>query len=270
MTEPQENDVFSSARSKLKWADEHFAKLNETLKAFYSSAYQVMVQDDPKTGRRTYDMVIKRELPDSVPFLIGDVVHNLRSALDHVAYEIVKRSGRPPSQGLVFPIKDTRKEVIDAIKSEIQVAAGSELVTLIVDRIQPHEGGNGHALWVLHRLDCIDKHRELLPAVDSLAFEHIQAVDEHGTTYTGLVLKWVRGGNLALPDYVKGKKLHIQHEGRLTVGIQFKNVDCAEGELVIPTLNRLRSTVAKTVDQITTAYRSHKSSLSQVYKSEFS
>lgn len=256
MTAPRSDVLFASARSKLKWADEHFAKLNETLNAFYASAYQVMVQDDPNTGRRTYDIFIKRELPDSVPFLIGDVVHNLRSALDHVAYEIVKRGGGTPSQGLVFPIKDTRKEVVDAIKSEIQVAAGSDIVSLIVDGIQPHEGGKGHPLWVLHRLDCIDKHRELLPTADAISFDHIEAVDEEGTTYTGLSLTWVRGGKLSFPDYVKGKNLHIKKQGRLYVGVQFKNVDCAEGELVIPTLNRLRSTVAKTVDQIAEAYGS--------------
>ncbi len=240
----------------MKWADEHFAKLNETLNAFYSNAYQVMVQDDPKTGRRNYDIFIKRELPDSVPFLIGDAIHNLRSALDHVAYELVKRSGRTPSQGLVFPIKDTRKEVIETIKSEIQVAVGSHIVSLIVDEIQPHAGGKGHTLWVLHRLDCIDKHRELLPAADSIGFEHIEAVDEHGTTYTGLSLTWVRGGKLTFPDRVKGKNLRIQKEGRLTVGVQFKNVDCAEGGLVIPLINRLRYEVSKTIDRIAAAYGS--------------
>jgi hypothetical protein len=49
------------------WAEEHFARLNETLNAFFSNAYQFMVQDDPETAHRCVDMLITQELPDSIP-----------------------------------------------------------------------------------------------------------------------------------------------------------------------------------------------------------
>ena len=38
-----------------------------------------------------------------------------------------------------------------------------------MDRIQPYKGGNGDALWCLHRLDIEDKHR-LLIAKTQLTF----------------------------------------------------------------------------------------------------
>ncbi len=180
MTASPSEAFFASARSKIKWAEQHMQEFHGAMLEFLGSgSYQASIKDEPQTQSRFYEIVQRKRLPDSIPCLVGDAVHNLRSALDHVAYEIVKRSGRVPSEGLYFPIKDTRPEVIGAIKTEIQVAAGTDLIALIADRIQPHRGGhrNGHTLWVLHRLDCIDKHRELLTAVEDIGFEHIEAVD---------------------------------------------------------------------------------------------
>lgn len=234
------------------------SQLQDTLAQFLTSgSYQVSVRDEPETQSRFYEIVQRRSLPESIPFLSGDAIHSLRTALDHVAYEIVERGRRIPSQGLVFPIKDTRSEVVDAMKTEIQAAAGTDIVSLIVDGIQPHRGGHreGHSLWVLHRLDCVDKHRKLLTAVEDVGFHHIEAVDEEGTTYTGLTLTSVGKGALQWPAYVRGKKLYLKNEGKLTFGIQFHEVEAAEGELVLPLLNRLKVAVIRTIDRIAEAYR---------------
>ena len=251
-------DLFPGARSKVKWADRHILEVQNTLGQFLQSgSYQVSVRDEPETQRRFYAIVQRRPLPDTIPFLIGDAIHSLRTALDHVAYEMVVRGGRTPSQGLVFPIKDTRSEVVDAMKSEIQAAAGSDIVALIVDGIQPHRGGHreGHSLWVLHRLDCVDKHRKLLTAVEDIGFHHIEAVDDEGTTYTGLTLTSIGKGALQWPAYVQGKKLYLRNEGKLTFGIQFHEVEAADGESVLPLLNRLKAVVITTIDRVAEAYQ---------------
>jgi hypothetical protein len=256
-SKPPVNDLFSGARSKVKWAEQHMARLHDTVVQFLGSgSYKVSIKDDPETQSRFYEIVQTKPLPESLPFLIGDTIHCLRSALDHVTYEIVERGNRVPSQGLIFPIKDTRSEVVDAMKTEIQAAAGSDIVSLIVDGIQPHRGGHrhGHYLWVLHRLDCVDKHRKLLTAVEDIGFHHIEAVDEEGTTYTGLTLTSVGRRELQWPDYVKGKKLYLKNDGQLNFAIQFHEVEVAEGESVQPLLSRLKGAVVTTIDTIAEAY----------------
>jgi len=256
-SKPSASDLFSSARSKVKWADQHITSVHDTIVEFLrSGSYKVSIRDEPSTQSRFYEIVQIHPLPESIPFLIGDAIHCLRTALDHVMYEIVERANRVPSQGLIFPIKDTRSEVVGEIKGEIQAAAGSDMVSLIVDGIQPHRGGhrNGNYLWMLHRLDCVDKHRKLLTAVEDIGFHHIEAVDEQGTTYTGLTLTSVGRRELCWPDYVKGKKLYLKNEGQLNFGIQLHEGEVADGESVLPLLNRFKAVVLKTIDTIAEAY----------------
>jgi len=252
---PPVADVFSGARAKVKWAEQHIARLSDTLGDFLKSgSYRASI--DPNTQSRFYEIVQTRPLPESVPFLIGDAIHGLRTALDHVAFEMVERANRTPSQGLVFPIKDTRAEVLDAMKSELQAAAGTDIVSLLLDGIQPHRDGQrpGHSLWILHRLDCVDKHRKLLTAVEDVGFHHIEAVDEEGTTYTGLTLTSVGRGELQWPPRVRGKKLYLRNEGQLNFGLQLHEVEAADGESALPLLNRLKSSVISTIDRIADAY----------------
>ena len=108
--------------------------------------------------------------------MAGDIIQNLRSSLDHLAYGLVIASGGKPTTSTMFPIsehvpatpeeeasfgrkvKGMRKEAVDLIRS-----------------IKPYKGGND-ALWRLHRLNNIDKHRLLLVCG---AFVHNWSITQH-------------------------------------------------------------------------------------------
>jgi hypothetical protein len=108
--------------------------------------------------------------------MIGDAVHNLRSALDHLAWQLVIANGGGHAITTQFPIhaSDTRKNPytgqIEARPCE--VAGGIHPDALdIIKRVQPYNGGDeGDKLWRIHELDVIDKHRYLILSVTSLSW----------------------------------------------------------------------------------------------------
>jgi hypothetical protein len=86
----------------------------------------------------------------------------LVSALDHLAYQLVcKDTGnRPPApHRIYFPVADDRR-TYDSEKTGQLTGARTETVAAI-DELKPYRGGDD-ALWALHRLNRVEKHRLLL------------------------------------------------------------------------------------------------------------
>jgi hypothetical protein len=105
--------------------------------------------------------------------IIGDVVHNLRSALDHLAWQLAILDGCEPPPALTeFPIflKESDYEARTPKTGEPRRASGLFKVRgldpndqAMVKSMQPFHthpsDPKGAPLWVLHDLANIDKHR---------------------------------------------------------------------------------------------------------------
>jgi hypothetical protein len=100
-----------------------------------------------------------------VPLIFGDVVHNLRAALDHLAWEAADRTLRDwRTEFPVIRIGAKGPDDMEAFaKTKMQGAAQS--VIGLVAECEPYQGGGGHAIWQLHELDIIDKHRKMVVTV---------------------------------------------------------------------------------------------------------
>lgn len=118
-------------------------------------------------GRPAYFVETVENVPTLIPTTVGDVLHNLRCCLDHLAYQLVWVStGAPPTDPnrLYFPIcesatkYDKRKQSGDLFFASAGVAA-----VAAVDSLKPYKGGND-PLWWLHALNNVDKHRMLITA----------------------------------------------------------------------------------------------------------
>ncbi len=105
----------------------------------------------------------------------GDIVHNLRSALDHVAWQLVVLDNGQPTRETAFPLHDSATNErgnprVLTIKPGIRDAG----IMAAVEAMQPYaEARHGHdprtdALGIVGRLDNIDKHRLLLTVVHAL------------------------------------------------------------------------------------------------------
>jgi hypothetical protein len=89
--------------------------------------------------------------------IAGDAIHNIRSSLDQLAYQLaVAGTDRTPRRTVCFPIAKDR-DTYEAEKARKVKGIRPEAVELI-DRLKPYKGGND-MLWRIHELDNIDKHR---------------------------------------------------------------------------------------------------------------
>ena len=105
--------------------------------------------------------------------IIGDAIQNLRSALDHFANQLMLVNlGVPESdRESEFPIRNTAGKYEATIRGmEKQGFLRKDAVDPLL-RVQAYKGGDGHQLWVLNRLNNVDKHRIIL-AVGS-AFQSV-------------------------------------------------------------------------------------------------
>ncbi len=171
-----ESASLKGPKLKLNRAKHHLRDLEAARKRFFdSNPYDLGENENHETGQR--ELVVKRAapVPDSLTLISGDVIHNLRSALDHLIWQLVIANDRKPNDTTAFPIW----------RSEAKYKSGrpgyakgiSKAALEILDGLKPYEGGND-ALWRLHKLDIIDKHRLLLT---------VAARQEHVTIDFGLL-----------------------------------------------------------------------------------
>lgn len=150
---------------KVKRAYEHISAFEQQLRIFLESRpYKVGAKRDPKNRKLIYYVESAEPIPDCLFLIAGDAIQNLMSALDHLAYQIVSSdtSDNPPNpKGIYFPIADDSAKY-EANKRKKMEGARQQTFDA-VDALKPYKGGNDQ-LWILHRLNNIEKHRLLLTA----------------------------------------------------------------------------------------------------------
>jgi hypothetical protein len=107
--------------------------------------------------------------PEEMPLwhcLVGDIVHNLRASLDHLACALVIAGGGAVQRQTCFTIADSEaafnKSVSTALLGATPQARGA------VRMLKPYSGGT-ELLHQLHALDIADKHRGILITPVSMA-----------------------------------------------------------------------------------------------------
>ncbi|MGH8147146.1 MAG: hypothetical protein ACREPY_12510 [Rhodanobacteraceae bacterium] len=163
MNRPSSLDRLQSAAAKLARAREHVDAITACVREYLNSTpYVISTTRESDTNRLTYFVASVKPTPTRVSALIGDAIHNLRSALDHVAYQLVWVAvGTPPSTRVYFPIGDNRERYLEQRRHQLKGALSDAIAA--VDAVKPYHGGND-LLWQLHKLNNIDKHRMLLTA----------------------------------------------------------------------------------------------------------
>jgi hypothetical protein len=158
---------------KIIRAEEHLAAARAEFD-FYreGDVYRVIGEFDPNG----LEFVLRTELryPPSPRFaiLIGEFFNCLRSALDHLAFRMVRkhsptRLSNPKS--IWFPINETRLDRDgneQPLSSLLKGVAGIAEVTLtLIEQNQPYNRGEDaswHPLAIVQNLNNIDKHRTLV------------------------------------------------------------------------------------------------------------
>ena len=109
-------DRTSAWWAKADRAHNHLRSLDRLVAEFRASEpYTVVPRPTGTPGRTEYRLHIHKPMPPEISTTIGDILHNLRSALDSLAYELALRNlDRPMTpkeeQACVFPVRDTPEQ----------------------------------------------------------------------------------------------------------------------------------------------------------------
>ena len=109
---------------------------------------------------------ILKEPPAEIGVVVGDIVHNLRSALDHLACQFVMSNGGSPSTKTAFPVFiDDPKATQKLLSKWNGMTQGmSADAVRFVDDCQPYKIRhlpNPHHLSLLSALSNWDKHHDI-------------------------------------------------------------------------------------------------------------
>ncbi len=128
-------------------------------KFFYSNPYSVFESEDPRTGDWSLRLKINNNPPSEWSAEVGDIIHNLRSALDLLIYQLFIANGSNMIKDTGFPIYDKKK---DLNKNGLKRIYGINPNAInIIKTIKPYRRGNLR-LWQLHQVDIVDKHKIII------------------------------------------------------------------------------------------------------------
>lgn len=162
-----------SARLKIVRATEHLDAIKKVIKVVAESDCYEIVKDS--NGREA--VYFKGEPPTEISILVGEVVYQIRSAIDHLAFDLVKlnpsHAALPTNweKNCCFPLwlvaskKGTGYNCFENTLPGITKDAFT-----FIEGVQPYHTGPGihNVLRLVAQLSNVDKHRHLNITVPSM------------------------------------------------------------------------------------------------------
>lgn len=156
--------LLSSTEAKIARAKKHLAELEVEVAAFHGrNPYRIETDRNSEPGHELYRFRFVEAIPREWGTVIGDVIHNLRGALDNLATSLAVHNGTTSQTKLkdtYFPIGATKQVFEKRLTNNL--ASASPAARRIVQRLKPYKGGTD-AFWQLNQLDILDKHYSLIP-----------------------------------------------------------------------------------------------------------
>jgi len=150
--------------AKIARADEHAQVLEREVQAFFDRDPPPLGTSfgyfDPASGWHLVYGFVREAPPLRLGVILGDLVHNVRSALDHLVWQLVLLNGETPSRANAFPIASTEGDWEAGV--DRRLAGVSSNHRAIIQSVQPYKGPNGPEntyTAVLSHLSNVDKHR---------------------------------------------------------------------------------------------------------------
>jgi hypothetical protein len=176
----------SGVHLKLNRAETHIQTLREEIAAFLKrnpKPFEVRTDDTPGPNKAIHYVlyaIVRENPPAELAPIIGDVIHNLRSALEHLAHEL---SGKKPRSQFPIFTDECRFKVIGL--PMIKGIKGKERT--LIERVQPYIASNpprSNPLAIISELSNLDKHRLPIPVVAALN------TTESWVGSTNAVIRW--------------------------------------------------------------------------------
>lgn len=225
---------------KVERSKKHLCDLEDSRNRFIDSKpYRIGRESNTQTGYNTYRVFDIQAPPVEIGLIAGDVIHNLRSALDHLSYQLVLSNGAVPTKQTAFPVFDDETKYKAGLAGRVKGMAQSAVDA--IDATEPYQGGKGAGLWVLHYLDVADKHHALLTPLINVTAASFTIPGFWERDYRGV-------GGISFPnfgkplkdgDVIATREAEMDNDMNLNLDVAFTEPEVIEGKPVVETLKRL-------------------------------
>lgn len=173
--------MFEGARLKVERAEKHIADFNAAFQTFVDSNPYVLTVNG-RYGTSYWGVELVKPLPSDLMLIVGDAVHNLRSALDHCVWDM-SAPNRPllTNQQKRYLVFEAAEHLTDYESMIDGVLGFSADVKSFLKSIAVHRYGSGHALLDLHRLDIDDKHAVIVPTISQVELSGLRTIKRLST-----------------------------------------------------------------------------------------
>lgn len=154
------------AQACVDWPMSQLGDLSKRLEDWLTRGVTIELKELPPPAKSNLIVATENELlPLHFQAEVGAYINSIRSSLDVLAMVLVKRHNLPIREDKVFfPIAKSKEDFDRAGGRAQNFFEGlPELERKLIEDLQPYQGGNA-ALWALHYLDIVRKHRRLLNA----------------------------------------------------------------------------------------------------------
>ena len=184
MPVPSSLPWMESVDAKFARAIEHFQTYNNDASQFMKTVeHNLVIKHNPETGAKWLVFWDSDQIPPiRLSAIVGDVLFNLRSALDHLVCGLAKRADSSAEcETLQFPIC-TSEEAFDKGIRRKQLEGISVDAVRMIRSVQPFLLGENsaklHALALLHDLNNRDKHRAVHITLGTSQNTEVALLDE--------------------------------------------------------------------------------------------
>jgi hypothetical protein len=243
---------FTSSRLKIERAEKHIADIVSLVSAFTQSddfhSVSIEYNERQRTNHLRVEMLTSRFPGNDIALTIGEVLHNLRSALDLLWYQVVLECNGAPTKWTRFPVRDTRQELIAPLNGALeqkQISLG--IRNFVLNDIKPYTTGNPF-ICGLDDLNIRDKHQLLIPVLQFMALVSVRLEDNKGLPIcVNQVWFMDESGRIRLRE-ADDIRVIVKDKGHLTAAIMFDIGMPFQSEPVIVTLTRITEEVTRTVE----------------------
>ena len=242
--------AFFQARLKVQRAHRHIHELITGFNNFMKSDFYRLSVDrhgDASNEVVSLKLTVTKSLPPGLALIIGDAVHNLRSSLDYIA---TFKVGSDDSR-VNFPVSTTRQMLVsksDSFKKILKL--DRSFANFIANELEPYKGGVSK-IWEITQLDNCDKHKLLVPTINSLGVSNPVFENKQTGSIVAPSMLMVEGGSgWVAPFGFSGpgsEGFEVTNHGQASGEISFSPGFPFENEPIIPTLIQLTQITAKTI-----------------------
>lgn len=236
----------SGVIEKLRNADFHLRRLESEVRLYMNGQNAVIeTERDPNSGKGYFRLKVRRQPPLKIAAIAGDIVHNLRSSLDYIVEELVKKAGHTPGFQHMFPLCSSPEAFSQALKKG-RLYGVEPRPLWAIEQFQPYfvkpHALPHHPLLHLHSLSNRDKHHMLAVVAMNAGFTWKFVAKGQRVVRAEQTTEPVGDGGILAEvplDFVfEGEKAQLQ--AKITIGVGFGDDPAFKGSDVPGALDRIR------------------------------